>query len=51
VGFVGGGGIGLYLIQWINNADYQAVSSAFIAIGLIVILMDFFSAQLRKQII
>lgn len=51
VGFVGGGGIGLYLIQWINNADYQAVSSAFIAIGLVVILMDFFSAQLRKQII
>jgi phosphonate transport system permease protein len=51
VGFVGGGGIGLFLIQWINNADYQAVSSAFIAIAVVVILMDFFSAQLRKQII
>jgi phosphonate transport system permease protein len=51
VGFVGGGGIGLYLIQWINNADFRAVSSAFIAIGIVVILMDFFSAQLRKQII
>lgn len=51
VGFVGGGGIGLFLVQWIQNYDYQAVSSAFIAIAIVVILMDFFSAQLRKQII
>jgi len=50
IGFVGGGGIGFFLWQWILINDYRAVSSAFIAIALVVILMDFFSARLRERL-
>jgi phosphonate transport system permease protein len=51
VGFVGGGGIGFYLWQWIIIGDYRAVGASFIAIALVVMLMDFFSARLREKII
>jgi phosphonate transport system permease protein len=50
IGFVGGGGIGFYLYQWILLGDYRALSSAFIAIALVVIVLDFFSARLREKI-
>jgi len=50
IGFVGGGGIGFYLWQWILLGDYRAVSAAFIAIAIVIIIMDFFSAKLRAQI-
>lgn len=50
IGFVGGGGIGFFLWQWIILGDYQAVSSAFISIAIVVIIMDFFSARLRQRL-
>lgn len=50
IGFVGGGGIGFFLFQWINLGDYRAVSAAFIAIAVVVFLMDFFSARLRERL-
>jgi phosphonate transport system permease protein len=50
IGFVGGGGIGFFLFQWINLGDYRAVSGAFIAIAVVVFLMDFFSARLRERL-
>ncbi len=50
VGLVGGGGIGFFLIQWINLSDFRAVSASFIAILVIVIFMDQFSAQIRKRL-
>jgi len=50
IGFVGGGGIGFFLWQWIVLGDYRAVSSAFISIAIVVIIMDFFSAQLRQRL-
>jgi phosphonate transport system permease protein len=50
IGFVGGGGIGFYLFQWINLGDYRAVSGAFIAIAIVVFVMDIFSARLREQL-
>ena len=50
IGFVGGGGIGFFLWQWIILGDYQAVSSAFISIAIVVIIMDFVSARLRAQL-
>jgi phosphonate transport system permease protein len=50
IGMVGGGGLGFYLFQWMNLSDYRAVSSCFIAIALVVIVMDFFSARLRERI-
>lgn len=51
IGFVGGGGIGFFLYQWILIGDYRAVSSSFIAIAVVVIILDFFSARLRERLI
>lgn len=51
IGMVGGGGIGLYLIQWIQLNDFRAVSAAFIAIAVVVILLDFISAQIRERLV
>jgi phosphonate transport system permease protein len=51
IGFVGGGGIGFYLYQWIIKGDYRAVSSSFIAIAIIVIILDFVSAKVRARLV
>jgi phosphonate transport system permease protein len=51
IGLVGGGGIGFWLWQFILIADYRAVSTCFIAIAVVVIIMDFFSAQLRQRLV
>ena len=51
IGMVGGGGIGLYLIQWIQLNDFRAVSAAFIAIAVVVILLDFISAKVRERLV
>jgi phosphonate transport system permease protein len=51
IGMVGGGGIGLYLIQWIQNNQLRAVSAAFIAIAVVVILLDYLSAKVRERLV
>jgi phosphonate transport system permease protein len=51
IGFVGGGGIGFYLWQWIIKGDYSAVGSAFIAIVVIVMILDFVSARIRARLV
>jgi phosphonate transport system permease protein len=51
IGFVGGGGLGFFLYQWIIKADFRAVSSAFIAIAIIVITLDFISAKIRERLV
>jgi phosphonate transport system permease protein len=51
IGFVGGGGIGFYLYQWIIKGDFRAVSSSFIAIAIIVIALDFVSAKVRARLV
>jgi phosphonate transport system permease protein len=51
IGFVGGGGIGFYLYQWIFKGDYRAVGSAFIAIVIIVMILDFVSARIRARLV
>jgi phosphonate transport system permease protein len=51
IGFVGGGGIGFFLYQWIIKADFRAVSSSFIAIAIIVIILDFVSARIRARLV
>lgn len=50
VGLVGGGGIGFFLVQWINLSDFRAVSASFIAILVVVMAMDFFSARVRERL-
>jgi phosphonate transport system permease protein len=51
IGFVGGGGIGFYLYQWIFKGDFRAVGSAFIAIAVIVMILDFVSARIRARLV
>ena len=51
IGFVGGGGIGFYLYQWIFKGDYRAIGSAFIAIVIIVMILDFVSAKIRARLV
>jgi phosphonate transport system permease protein len=50
IGFVGGGGIGFFLWQWIILQDYRAVGTAFVAIAVVVIILDFFSSQIRERL-
>ena len=49
LGFVGGGGIGFYLSQRINVLEYQKAGTAIWAIVIVVWVMDFLSAEVRKR--
>jgi phosphonate transport system permease protein len=51
IGMVGGGGIGFYLIQWIQINQMGAVGAAFIAIAVVVITLDYFSAKVRERLV
>jgi len=51
IGFVGGGGIGYYLSQKINTFEYHKVGTALFAIILVVMALDFLSAEMRKRFI
>jgi len=50
IGFVGGGGIGFLLQQWINLLQYHKAGTALLAIALVVISLDMLSARLREKI-
>jgi phosphonate transport system permease protein len=51
IGFVGGGGIGFILQQWINLLRYRQAGVAMLAIAIVVATLDFASARLREAII
>ncbi len=51
VGFVGGGGLGFLLIELIRINQMSGVSTVFIAIALIVMVMDYFSAKIRERLV
>jgi phosphonate transport system permease protein len=50
IGFVGGGGIGLVLQQWINQLQYRPAGVAMLAIAVVVSILDYVSAQARERI-
>jgi phosphonate ABC transporter permease subunit PhnE len=50
IGFVGGGGIGQVLKQWIDLLQYQQAGVATLAITLVVAALDYVSAQARERI-
>lgn len=50
IGFVGGGGIGYYLSQRINGFEYSKAGTAIWAIVIVVMAMDFLSAEVRKRL-
>ena len=50
IGFVGGGGIGFLLQQWINLLQYNQAGTALLAIAVVVTILDMVSAKLRGRI-
>jgi len=50
IGFVGGGGIGFLLNQRLRTFSYHKAGTAILAIVLVVSLLDFFSAAVRKRV-
>jgi phosphonate transport system permease protein len=51
IGFVGGGGIGFLLAQWIRLLDYRAAGIAVWFIAITVAILDFVSAEIRERFI
>ena len=51
IGFVGGGGIGFLLQQWINLLQYNQAGTALFAIACVVIVLDLLSAKIREKVI
>ncbi len=49
IGFVGGGGIGFLLAQWIRLLDYSAAGIAVWFIAITVALLDYVSAEIRAR--
>ena len=50
IGFVGGGGIGFLLQQWINLFLYNEADTVLLAIAIVFITLDTLSAKIRKRI-
>jgi phosphonate transport system permease protein len=51
IGFVGGGGIGFLLQQWIRLLRYRDAGAAVWAIAIVVAIMDYVSAKVREAVI
>jgi phosphonate transport system permease protein len=51
LGFVGGGGIGFLLQQWIHLSEYNEAATAIWAIAIAVTVLDYASAQVRERIV
>jgi phosphonate transport system permease protein len=51
IGFVGGGGIGQILFQWINQSRWAQAGMAVWLIAITVSIMDYGSGELRKRFI
>lgn len=51
IGFVGGGGVGFILSQYINLGDFHKAATAIWAIAIVVIVMDWISARVRAKVI
>lgn len=51
IGFVGGGGVGFILQQYINLLQYRQAATAVWAITLVVAAMDYFSAKVRERVV
>jgi phosphonate ABC transporter permease subunit PhnE len=51
IGFVGGGGIGFLLAQWIRLQDFRSAGAAIWGIAIVVIALDALSARIRERVI
>lgn len=51
IGFVGGGGIGFLLAQWIRLLDYRSAGIAVWFIAITVAILDYVSAEIRQRFV
>ena len=51
IGFVGGGGIGFLLSQWIRLLDYDSAGIAVWFIAITVAILDYLSAEIRERFV
>ena len=51
IGFVGGGGIGFLLAQWIRLLDYRSAGIAVWFIAITVAILDYVSAEIRARFV
>ena len=51
IGFVGGGGIGFLLSQWIRLLDYRSAGMAVWFIALTVMILDYLSSEIRERFV
>jgi phosphonate transport system permease protein len=51
IGFVGGGGIGFILQQYINLLQYRQAATAVWAIAIVVAALDYLSAKVREKVV
>jgi phosphonate transport system permease protein len=51
IGLVSNAGLGFLIIQWIRLSNLRAMATAFLAIVLVVAILDYVSAWLRERII
>jgi phosphonate transport system permease protein len=51
IGFVGGGGLGFLLYQYINLLMWRQAATAVWAITLVVAVMDYMSAKVREKVV
>lgn len=51
IGFVGGGGIGFLLQQWIRLFKYEEAGAAVWAIAIVVAALDYASARVREKVV
>lgn len=51
IGFVGGGGIGFLLSQWIRLLDYDSAGIAVWFIAITVAILDYVSAEIREKFV
>ena len=51
VGFVGGGGIGFVLYEWMKVTQWRAAAVAILAIIIVVTMMDTISARVRARLV
>lgn len=51
IGFVGGGGIGFVLQQYINLLQYRQAATAVWAIAIVVAALDYLSAVVRERVV
>lgn len=49
LGFVGAGGIGFYIQSYLNTLNYQRLSTLLILVLILVLMMDFISAWVRRK--